>query len=120
MKLLAEGRPVQAFLAHGEMGKFFPMRIARLPHAHVLDLCLSPCLMLAVKHYRGYPGKIYCKTRVNRDLTNGSDIVLGHMAKIPACHSGRWAKIYSIAVSTLLKSPIKIPPPWPPPCAGWD
>ena len=37
-------------MAHGEMGKVFPMRIARLPHEHVLDPCLSPYRMLAVKH----------------------------------------------------------------------
>ena len=31
--------PVQAILliVHGEMGKFFPMHIARLPHAHLVD-----------------------------------------------------------------------------------
>ena len=28
---------MQAMLARGEMGKFFPMRIARLPYAHLLD-----------------------------------------------------------------------------------
>ena len=27
----------QAILAHGEMGKMFPMRIARLPYAHLVD-----------------------------------------------------------------------------------
>ena len=29
----AAGR-AQAILVHGEMGKFFPMPIARLPHTH--------------------------------------------------------------------------------------
>ena len=33
------------------------------------------------------------KTSVNHDLATGSDIVLGQMAKIPACPSGRWTKI---------------------------
>ena len=44
--------PGQATLVHGEMGEIFPMRIARLPHAHVLDLCLSPYRMYRM--YRRY------------------------------------------------------------------
>ena len=28
----------QAILVHGEMGKFFPMPIARLPHAHLAKI----------------------------------------------------------------------------------
>ena len=51
----------QAILVRGEMGKYFPMRIARLPHAHVLDLCLSPYLMLAVKRCSILPDEKSCQ-----------------------------------------------------------
>ena len=39
MQATRDGDGEKAFLAHGEMGKLFPMCIARLPHVHLLDHC---------------------------------------------------------------------------------